>query len=965
MGKMALAAALAVALSFGTAGVALAGDTYPYVGESAKGENQPYQHGYRVEDLMDWSPETDPYAPLLRARVPLQERNEPYAPTQADPGLGSRAQYLTLTGDYGNSFFNSSSYTNEFSTYAFNFWQYIDYYASWHGMPSVGTPEELDDVEDERNSTDGSAWERRYFEFGLVNLPNPAYTNAAHKNGALSLGCMFQPRAYQNFEVMLYQDEDGRYPVADKMVELARYYGFDGYFFNMEGRSYSNEAKTKLREFLAQMRADGLYIQWYNAGAFNSLMLTDEAGEDAANSMFIEYGCPVPGDFGAGDFDEFAVAFNGFEAGRDRYDNDFSRLYGEDGMLGSIASLGTDFVQTGLEQEVRYDEETGLRLFSRELDEYQWMAFQRERLWWTGNQNSRADVLDPGLTQEASAIGASDFVGVADYIAERSAINGKSFVTDFNTGHGLEYRVQGEPSSQAEWSNMNLQDYLPTWQWWFESSGTKLSAEFDYGEAYRKVYEDGTEGTFGFTPVGAYNGGSSLAVYGDLDARNFLHLYKTDLEVGSASQISVTFRKVSADDASMKLGLLFQDGDLAPTILDLEEVQTKGGWTTAVANLGEYAGKRVAVIGFVFEGKAKGYQMNLGQVKFTSGAAIESPVPTGLTVAKAYDTGEIVLTWNLDPYDQVKLYRLYAAKDGKEVFLGGIYDETYYVKKIDEALSDGQLTFVLKAVSEDGTESAGATVSYVYGDAVKNVSVDNSTDGQLALSWDGGQASVDVTTVYEDEPRTFSGSGAGSCTISVPAGAEADGAAVTITLTTADGVATTVDTSLPDHYCQPYDGTIGADQCLTQPSTSEWHVLYYQKVRDGKREETESYQRGGGDWSTFDVLPFQLDGLYVWLEDYQGNVSEEVYVPKNVETPPDEGAGEAAQGEDGVISQGQAAVGRLPEDSGAGTASVSGEAGTAQGAGPASHVALYAAVVLAVLVVALGIFLYWRKKKKK
>lgn len=40
-----------------------------------------------------------------------------------------------------------------------------------------------------------------------MNLPNPACTNAAHKNGVLSLGCMFQPRAYQNFEVMLYKDE--------------------------------------------------------------------------------------------------------------------------------------------------------------------------------------------------------------------------------------------------------------------------------------------------------------------------------------------------------------------------------------------------------------------------------------------------------------------------------------------------------------------------------------------------------------------------------------------------------------------------------------------------------------------------------------------------------------------------------------------------------------------------------------
>ena len=298
------------------------------------------------------SPETDPYGELLRAQVPLQDRNAALAATQANPELLSDAQYLTLTGDYGNAFFNSYSYTNEFSTHIFNFWQYVDQYASWHGMPSVGTPEELNDIEDERNATDGNAWTRRYFEFGLVNLPNPAYTNAAHKNGVLSLGCMFQPRAYQNFEVMLYTDENGRYPVADKLTEMAEYYGFDGYFFNMEGRSYSADVKAKLKEFLAQMRADGMYVQWYNAGSFNTDMLKD-GDTDIANSVFIEYGHAVPGDSETQPYglNKFEVAFNGFEAGANRWNNDFSRLMSNGVMNGSIASLGTDFVQTGLEQK--------------------------------------------------------------------------------------------------------------------------------------------------------------------------------------------------------------------------------------------------------------------------------------------------------------------------------------------------------------------------------------------------------------------------------------------------------------------------------------------------------------------------------------------------------------------------------------------------------------------------------------
>ena len=81
-----------------------AGDTLPYRGESALGENEPTSHGYRAEDLLSWDPATDPYADLLRARVPLQNRIEAVAATQANPELNPEIQYLTLAGDYGTPF---------------------------------------------------------------------------------------------------------------------------------------------------------------------------------------------------------------------------------------------------------------------------------------------------------------------------------------------------------------------------------------------------------------------------------------------------------------------------------------------------------------------------------------------------------------------------------------------------------------------------------------------------------------------------------------------------------------------------------------------------------------------------------------------------------------------------------------------------------------------------------------------
>lgn len=129
-----------------------------------------------------------------------------------------------------------------------NFWQYTDLYGSWHGLP-----------------VDGSSVTNP--EFGVINLPNPAYTDAAHRNGVLSLGGWFWPRAGQNFSDWVEKKPDGSFPVADKMIEMAQYFGFDGYFINQEA-SISKENAQKLMEMIKYLRAkapEGFHLQWYDS----------------------------------------------------------------------------------------------------------------------------------------------------------------------------------------------------------------------------------------------------------------------------------------------------------------------------------------------------------------------------------------------------------------------------------------------------------------------------------------------------------------------------------------------------------------------------------------------------------------------------------------------------------------------------------------------------------------------------
>ncbi len=909
--KKIFASFLALSMAAAVIPSAFASDTLPYLGESARGENQAFQHGYRAEDFLDWSPETDPYAEYLRAQVPLQDRNAALAATQANPELSPETQWFTLAGDYGNAFFDSYPYTNEFSQYLFNFWQYTDYYGSWHGMPTEEVPEEM--YKDERGVND--AWQYRKFEFGLINMPNPGYTNAAHKNGVLSIGCIFLPRTGLKHTVLLTQDEDGSFPYADKLIEMCEYYGFDGYFINQEETIPAGDVEL-YKGFMKQMRDAGLYIQWYDSINNNDGTLiyenefTDinapfvydqETDTQYSDSIFLNYWWNR-GYNKLATSEEYAlslglnpleVVFAGIEAGGDRWGQQYDlRLnIGEDGQpMNSIASLGSEFVHDGLDEDLDNGTNNNVAM-RREKDEFQWMTFERERSWWSGpfQDPSQASYTADRSTypqNEDVGIGTREnqnFDGVAAYITERSVINGDTFVTSFNTGHGLEYAVDGVISNSHEWSNINIQDILPTWQWWIETEGQKLDVDFDYGTQYKKNYDNGqedvlgNEGSFDFDLIGAYNGGSSLVVYGAIDAENFLHLYKTDLDVAESTKVDLTFKKTSEDDVAMKLALIFEDDTDTVVKLDVADSAAKSDeWVTSTVDLSAYAGKKIAAMGLVFDGTAEDYQINIGELAYTTGAAQKPAAPTGLTIDKAYDTGEMYISWDMASYNDVKQYNVYAVINGEEMYMGGIYDEVFYIKDLYDA--EGVVTIKVKAVAEDGTESDAASIDYDYSKAVSDVEV-KAIDGSLLINWDAvaglnGETVINVTKEYtgEAEPEVYSvtaAAGKNAVILDVPSGADADYARYTMTITTAGGETVTYDGRLDDSYAKPYNPGIYGGR-LAVPLAKDWYKMIY-TIDGGEAQTVVRYN------NQMPTVAADASGIYaVTLEDYRGNVSETV-----------------------------------------------------------------------------------------
>lgn len=732
-------------------------DTWPDIGESAIKSAQPHFSGYRVRDMEVWSPLTDPHAELMQAKVPLQKRNEPFRPTQVNPKLTAPVEVMLMQGDYGNSFFDSTIANNSYGNVAFNFWQYTDYFSPWHGAATIGTPRGLYDPAN-------SDWRNRGFEFGIVNIPNQAYINAAHKNGVMAIACVYFDPAFrpgQSKSEMFAKDENGKYIVANKLIEMARYYGFDGYFLNDEEYGYD-----EFKPFMAQISAEGLWTQFYDTNssfdARKSQYLKDDTHGKIHDSVFVNYGWHNVDGFVAHareiDVDPYKAVFLGIEANQGAFTNapnktGIDKAYDADKNPKASVALFTpsDMYQRGI------DSLTGALGLDKQFpvhqrNEYQWMIAERERMYFSGVKSDPTDTgKKPGFARpEVVVDDASGWVGVADFKSESSVISGKKFYSNFNIGKGVQYFADGKMVNDEAWTNLNDQDILPTWQWWFDTkAGKKLKADFDFGA--KDVHNDtlGKPIALPYTQVGAWHGGSSLVVYGELEAgkENFFRIFKTDLDVVAGSKAVIRYRKSSTDNAEMKLGVILKDNPQTVEKLPIDRSAEKGEWVEATVDLSGFAGKKVATLGFVFESSENvaNYQMNIGQLRFTNEDTMLS-APERFQINRVYVDGQMILYWDEKDYSEVDKYRAYSVDSkGARHFLGGIYGSCLYVKN-HFVTNDEDFRVELVAVSKDGVESTAATDYYKYSLMPKTITVRETEDegtkvrhaaeaGKLEISW--------------------------------------------------------------------------------------------------------------------------------------------------------------------------------------------------------------------------------------
>ena len=135
----------------------------------------------------------------------------------------------------------------------FSYWQYIDKLVYWGGSSGEG----------------------------LIVAPSADVIDAAHRNGVPVLGTVFFPQAGHGGKIewlndFLQKDAAGNFPIVDKLIEAAEYFGFDGWFINQEtegGESDPNglltaEHAALMQELVKAFKAkagDSLEIMWYDS----------------------------------------------------------------------------------------------------------------------------------------------------------------------------------------------------------------------------------------------------------------------------------------------------------------------------------------------------------------------------------------------------------------------------------------------------------------------------------------------------------------------------------------------------------------------------------------------------------------------------------------------------------------------------------------------------------------------------
>lgn len=645
---------------------------------------QPYVSAYFPNELLEWDKDSDEDLKYNISYIPLLEKVKKENLTQTNATQSKEAKLLVISSLNASTSGNFSQGSNEFmkkGTNMYSYWQYADTLIYWGG----------------------SAGE------GIIVPPSADVIDEAHRNGVPVLGTVFfAPEVYGGkiewFKQMMQKNEDGSFPAADKLIELASIIHFDGWFFNQETEGTTEEDALMLQQFIKyiKQKAPQLKIYYYDAmtkdGSIdwqnaltdqNQMFLKDENMQNVADAMFLNFWWTNDSQKDK----ELLKLSNhkAYEIGVDPYDvyagvDVEANGYNTPIRWNLFENDDTTYTSLGLfKPSWTYESAIGNTKEDREAD----FSLKESKFWINefGNPARETQAVD------------RQWKGMSHYFIENSPITETSFNTNFSMGQGKAYYVDGKKVSSSQWNNRSMQNIMPTYRFIINNDGeTNMIGSVDYDTVY--------------------NGGSSISFDGNLDSSNpaQIKLFASDVLVTDKTNISI----IAKSRNPVKIDLILDFDDDTNDIIECENEVTD--WTENIYELKDYAGKRIRVISFKISSENdQNAKINIGNFCINDGSNISTTIDNP-KIEKVYSNDGITAGVRLDlgqKYKTTDYYEIYRITENGKELCGVTVNPHYYIGNIKRENKQKNTTFEINAVSTTGKRSEIKTVMMSWNDYPK------------------------------------------------------------------------------------------------------------------------------------------------------------------------------------------------------------------------------------------------------
>lgn len=488
-----------------------------------------------------------------------------------------------------------------------------------------------------------------------------SWADAAHKHGTHMFSGIkfFESWGTDSGEYIKFiteKNEDGSFRYVDALLNALLYLGLDGINYNFEDQGYRETDVVNFHKALykraKEIGFDSFHIGIYTSNStlssryVDALYGTTDTGKTA--DLMLNYS---GGDFSQGIQASVMAAETAMGTADGLYagvwmvhmNRNWSRLVANDDAKRCGVCLWGEHKVSRIFQYTIGNSLMELQSNYQELLEKVFSGSNRTPL------NRPAISNMPGAFQVATSVGTANqlnnFCGLAEFIPERTAIQGDlPFNTNFTLGNGDFYAYKGK-KTLGSWYNMGQQDYVPTYRWVIYNTGTEnlstdIKAEFTHEDAYIGGSALRLKGTPTSTGADVWLYRAKLNVSaGNPKAKIAV---KTGVEGSNPSNLYLILRKF--DDPNW---LEFPVGDLAGDNWEEKEIALSG------INSGDV----IEYIGFRVKGSAANddYKIMIGQLMLSDDRAASTPAKIDgesiLVDVKEETTTSlsVKLTWEVDP----------------------------------------------------------------------------------------------------------------------------------------------------------------------------------------------------------------------------------------------------------------------------------------------------------------------------